>query len=580
MPRVLCLLACLLPIFSNAADTAQDDLKTRLLAGEVQFFALQHKFADALLLIDGVQAISPEALRRALPPVVRQASDGGKALSLADIELGYRISQRAGGAIRAALDAGLPLAQRNRVAYELAQIYYHKQQYQYAGYALQLIRGELFYPFNHDVDYLRAKIHARSGRWQQAAKGFRRLQHDSRFDGFAQYNLAHVLLQQGRIEEGLEQLKQLAKREVFDEPQLALRDKAALMLGFHALGQKRYAQALAELSRVRLHGAFSARALLGIGWANMALQDYPAALSAWHELAQRDSRQVEVQEALVALPYTFGKLGACGKAVDGYQRAIRTYENALDSMALSRASIERGDLFKQPAFEALGSSEQGMLRLSRLDDMAYLQSLLTRDDFQLAFRNGVELLDLQRRVDAWRRSVRALEALAEDKAQFARHELPAIQNEIEQINTSIATLWRQHDSLVMMLADTRASPPEHELTTVQQALQSVQSRRDAVQRQLERLRKVTSFKPALFRLQGHIEALHEALLPLLQQSLRTLQAMMSSELEQRRNLVQQYVAVARYQLAMTYDLLASAQQGGEMPCRVAADVSAPSAGAP
>ena len=60
----------------------------------------------------------------------------------------------------------------------------------------------------------------------------------------------------------------------------ALRDRANLALGFAYLQANQPDKARVPLERVRLNGAYSNKALLGLGWADAALGDYQAALDA------------------------------------------------------------------------------------------------------------------------------------------------------------------------------------------------------------------------------------------------------------------------------------------------------------
>ena len=55
---------------------------------------------------------------------------------------------------------------------------------------------------------------------------------------------------------------------------LALRDRANLALGFAYLQANQPEQARVPLERVRLNGAYSNKALLGLGWADAATGDY------------------------------------------------------------------------------------------------------------------------------------------------------------------------------------------------------------------------------------------------------------------------------------------------------------------
>ena len=600
---------------------ASMDLKTRLLAGEVQFLAHQQKYFDALQRIDAVQAISPEALRRALRHNTGGNPAGGEAaLSLADIELGYRMSQRAGAAIRAVLNEDSALPERNRAAYELAKIYYNKRQYELAQYALQLIRGEVFYPFNHDIDYLQAKIHVRRGQFDAAINILERLQYDERFHGFAAFNLAHTLMAAGRDDEGRAKLAEVGDMEVYDEALLSLRDKANLVLGYRALSDGVPEQALQRLGKVRQHGAFSTRALLGIAWAHMALQQYRSALAPWGELQRRDADDATVQEAWLALPYTYGKLGVHSKAVTLYEEAIAQFEHSRAAMRAALQGIGDGSFFEQLVELGGNVSEQGLATLYRLDSMRYLGDVLAQPAFQTAVKDLIEVDQLRATLAGWQRSVAALQALTERREQSVRQLRPQLSAQLEDIDSALQALVQQHDALddaltaitpqtnTRWLADASQQTllaslhsvavasetlPAVQRDSLQQrarrlqgivdwqlvqhypqrmqslssqrqqlgeSLRQLQTQRDRVARQHQHADNVGVYRLPLFELARQMQVLEARLLPLRDTLQQRVANTLREALQRRSKLLDEYLAVARYELAKNYDLMAQQER--------------------
>ena len=605
---------------------ASVDLKTRLLVGEVQFLAQQQKYFDALLRIDDVQLISRQQLQRALDELHREHANGdnsGPVLSQADIELGYRMSQRAGSAIRAVLREDIPQQQRNRAAFQLAKIYYDKQQYDYAQYALQLIRGELFYPFSHDVKYLQARIHARSGEFEDAIAVLQQLQYDDRFRGFAAYNLAHTLIEVGQIQDGLDKLAQVGEMDVYTEPLLSLRDKANLVLGYTALENNETDDALLYLSRVRLKSAFANKALLGIAWINMRKQDYQAAIPAWTELQGREADSAAVQEAWLGLPYSYGKLGAYGKAIELYEFAIADYENVLTDIEATLDDVRSGRFFQQVHAQRLKATNEGMLRLRELEPMAYLDELIAQPEFQTAMKNIIELGDMQSHLQQWQDTAVALESLVDMREQFAKQVAGKAGAALREVDSQLAGLALQRDTLADMLASITldnnlrllASEDEQtllaslqqirlaseaqldkdkllqrirrasgvidwrlaqqyrqrrdalteQLNELNSLIQVQQAKRDRLLNKLQRVENVAAYKVPLFTVKKQIASLQARLQSLSDEQQTSVKTMMTQALEKRRALVKQYLATARYELAKNYDLVAAQQRESEPP---------------
>lgn len=600
---------------AQAYDIAPSDpwFKDRLLLGEIQFNAQQGKFLDALIQIDNFQGASIYRMRRAEQKL--QSSSAQPMLRASEIELGYRMSQRAGNAVRAVLGDDIDQEQRNRAAYELARIYYDKQQYDFARYALALIRDELFYPFKQEVDYLRAQIAARSGDYDTAVPLLQALKHDQRFSGFATYNLGHILQQQGKTEQARAQLTETGNLETQDRSLLALRDKANLVLGFRLLNEGDAQAAKQMLNKVRLHGAFSNRALLGDGWASMALQDYQAALTPWSELAGREATDESVQEAVLALPYAYGKLGLYQNAIELYQGAIETFDVSLDRLAASLATIESGKFLQLVAQHNDRTDASWLLRLRELPDTPetwYLMDLMASSRFQESMQNYIDMVELRARLASWLGTVAAFQNLVEVREQHFAEIQAGLGGTLDNIDLRLVSGRRQsaqlgehisainqenyrdyllHDDEREMLASLQAIAAladESDMQRVKRArgviewklLSEYASRLDAlkadqlvIDEQLQSLSqkrdRVSALQPAsranyrgyeipLRILKDKIVALNTRLDHTLGEQSQLIESMASEELQRRVEVLQAYQATAKYELAKNYDLATNA----------------------
>jgi tetratricopeptide (TPR) repeat protein len=276
------------------------------------------------------------------------------------------------------------------------------------------------------------------------------------------YNLGVALVRSGKAEEGRAQLEQVGTMPVTHLEQLAFRDKANLALGYQHLQQQRGAAARAAFGRVRTQGPFSNRALLGLGWAEVARTPDPAgadptladddslgsllrgvgaapagrldiegaatapsslpaaeqqqlrrALVTWVELVKRDPMDPAVQEGLLAIPWALDRLQAHSQSLTRYLQAIEALEAARTRMGEAIVSIRRGALVKD-LLQDEPDSERGWLwkvrTLRNRPETYFLQSLLAEHRFQETLKQFRDARMLGARLESWRPRVEALDA--------------------------------------------------------------------------------------------------------------------------------------------------------------------------
>ena len=168
----------------------------------------------------------------------------------------------------------------------------------------------------------------------------------------ARYNLAVTMLQLDPRREpdarrrALALLDTLGQAEASDEAQHSLRDRANLSRGYAALQDEQPRQARAALQRVRLQGMDAQSALLGHGWAAMALNDPALALVAFNELLARTPAESAGLEARLAAPHAQTQLGAYATALQSYQAARAYFAQEQQALVRAQAAVQ------QPGFLA------------------------------------------------------------------------------------------------------------------------------------------------------------------------------------------------------------------------------------
>jgi hypothetical protein len=209
---------------------------------------------------------------------------------------------------------------------------------------------------------------------------------------------------------------------VSDE-QLSLRDRANLALGFARLQQREAEPAVAALTRVRLDGPFTNRALLGLGWAESDAKHPDRALVPWLELREHRLLDSAVQESYLAVPYAYAQLASNGQAAEQYRYAIEAYGKEARRIDESVGAIRAGGFLESMLDAAPADDTIGWLwQLEKLPDAPqtrYLYHLLASHEFQEGLKNYRDLRIMQRNVDGWRESLAAFDEMVTTREQAA-----------------------------------------------------------------------------------------------------------------------------------------------------------------
>ena len=169
-----------------ATSSLKDVVLRDLYFGEVLYYAYQDLHFDALARLDTELSQYYELDESGLDPFNKHLTQAE--FSVGDMEMQYRMNQRAGRAIQAVLGEGVDLATRNQAALALARIFYKKNDPESTLYALDLIReepdksryeakysldvlrGKEPETFKTDVAYLRAQASIDTGQFTEAVK--------------------------------------------------------------------------------------------------------------------------------------------------------------------------------------------------------------------------------------------------------------------------------------------------------------------------------------------------------------------------------------------------------------------------
>jgi hypothetical protein len=393
------MLACAVGIAAGAAPARADErhVVKDPHFGEVLFYFFQENYFSALSRLMVAQHFGRVPHHDQEAELLR----GGMLLS-------YGLDQEAGRIFQALIDAGAAPGVRDRAWFYLAKIRYQRGRIADAEYALGRVRGALPGELEDERLVLHAVLLMRRKQYGEAILMLKRTSGKSGWAAYGRYNLGVALIQAGLRDGGIALLDEIGRDPARGEELTALRDKANVALAYSFLQSNAPARAEAYLERVRLNGLMSNKALLGLGWAHAALNEYERALVPWMELADRSMADTAVQESLLAVPFALGKAGAYRQSLERYERALDAYTREIARLDESIAAIRRGALVANILRDNPGEESGWLWRVRRVPDTPegrYLMELLASNDFQEGLKNYRDLEFLSRNLDAWASSI-------------------------------------------------------------------------------------------------------------------------------------------------------------------------------
>ncbi|HUD70394.1 MAG TPA: tetratricopeptide repeat protein [Dongiaceae bacterium] len=427
-----------------AASAAPKDLYF----AEALYHAYQGQYFDALQRLDTEIAQYRGLDEPRLDTLHYYINDAE--FSVGDFELDYRMHHRAGRAIKAVLEGAVDPAVRNEAAYRLARIHFQKGQFDDAENALGRIEGTIPYAVRDDIEYLRANLDMAQGRPGDAVKVLKDLKAGGDLTGFAAYNLGIALLQDGRQKDAIEQLERAGQLTLGDPADLAVRDKANLVLGSILFEAAEFDRAKQALDRVRLEGPFSNQALLRAGWAEATSKNFDRALVPWSILADREPTDGAVQEALLALPHAYASLNLHGRAAILYGHALEQFSHQVETVDASIGSIREGRFLKALVREESRQDDTWVIRLRTLPgapETYYLMELMASHDFQTALHNYLDLEDLKERLAGWNTSLDAFDDIIRLRGDNYTPLLPEVDARFRELDSRMRLRLEQQKSL-------------------------------------------------------------------------------------------------------------------------------------
>jgi hypothetical protein len=476
MNRLFVLLIILIFSASSApaGTSAPKELKD-LYFGEALYHAMQGDWFDAISRLDteleqhhGVD--EPE--RDTLYFHINHAE-----FAVGDFELAYRMHQRAGRAITAVIEGNVEEPVRNEAIFRLARIYFQKDQPVNAQYAVERISGAVPPNIRSDLAFLRAQIFMANGRFTEAADILKGLQDVKSLEGFSTYNLGIALIRNGKESEGRQYLDRTGQINSNNVLTLAIKDKANLVLGSKLLKEKNFESAKQVLDRVRLNGPFSARALLGSGWADAFEGRFERAMVPWSILVTREVTDASVQEAMLASPFAYGKLNVHSRAALMYGSALEKFGTEVDKLGASIKSIREGHFLEALVREELKQDSNWVVKLRELPqtpETYYLLELMASHDFQESLKNYLDLEQLRIKLEVWAKDLEVFEEIIGQRRAYYQPLLPDMDREFRRLDSQMRLRLEQRDRIGQRLKKMLVVPRPDYLATAEERIISEQ----------------------------------------------------------------------------------------------------------
>lgn len=448
-----------------AGISAPQELKD-LYFGEALFYAFQGEWFDSIARLDtelGQYHGLDEPERDSLYYHIGYAE-----FAVGDFELAYRMHQRAGRAISAVIEGNVTPRVRNEAIYRLARLYFQKAQPVKAQQAVERIRGEVPESIQDDLAFLKAQIYMANGRYADAVPILKNLEGVKDLNGFSTYNLGIALIKDGKVTQGRTYLDLTGQMKSADVQAKAISDKSNLVLGTKLLEEHKLDQAKLVLDRVHLTGPFSNQALLGSGWADAFQNDFKKALVPWSILASRQVTDDAVQEALLALPYAYGKLEVYSKSAVLYGNALAKFSGEIDKLNQSIESIHKGHFLQALVREELKQDANWVVKLRQLPqtpETYYLLDLMASHDFQESLKNYLDLEELRKKLDTWEADLDAFEQIIAQRRAYYEPLLPTIDREFRRLDSQMRLRLEQRDHIQKRLHDMLTAPRPDFLAT-------------------------------------------------------------------------------------------------------------------
>lgn len=319
------------------------------------------------------------------------------------ISLAYGLEKHASDIFERLLQQNRPARVRDAAWFYLAKIRYKNRDYERAQEALEQVSEKPPKQLKEDIIALRINLLIRENKFTEASMLLDSPGVNDYWKPYIYFNLGSAWAREQNFTQAIYFFNLLGDEYYSKNEHRALYDKAMTASGYANLFRERYSEAIDSFSKVRLTSSLSNRALLGYGWAAVKKGDYQLALKPWQHLATSSLIDENSQEALIAVPFAYEKLGADGLALNNYQEAVERYTSEIERLDTVMDNLNQDgllaalDIKKSEGFDWLNYADKNELS----PRLAYLAPLFSREEFQRAIQDLRDLLASRDMLSAW-----------------------------------------------------------------------------------------------------------------------------------------------------------------------------------
>lgn len=379
---------------------------------------------------------------------------------------------------------------RNETWFRTAELHYRQGRYDNAARILEGQVSGLPLDLEQSRLVMLGNTYLRRGETKAAADILSRVRTDHVLGAYALYNTGVALLRSDEdVQRGMAILGQARSLTAPDEEASALKDRAAIAMGFVWLQKGEYDKARDTLLTVRTDGPYSNQAILGLGYANFQRKDYTRALPPLIELSGRNPSDTTVQEALLLVPLAFEEVNAEVQALEAYQRAATTLKSEQQKIDRAIIRVREPEWLDSLAPDSGNALADNQLQLAAIDprtstrnpEAPYLYSLFASREFSDEFAAFLELKRLDVIIENWQEQISIFQEL------LASH-----RERLKPLQPRLAGLVLQGDSAIPVM--------QAKLAAVNSRIASAVNSEDATQTaqtiHLNRLEKISRLKTA------------------------------------------------------------------------------------
>lgn len=229
---------------------------------------------------------------------------------------------------------------RNETMFRQGRLQYRQGKYFEAERILNVPLSLEMTPLETERRIMLANVLMTRNAFDEARAALAPIPLDNPMGPYAIYNTGVSHLRANHAPEGKQLLEKVMNLPVSESDiNNALKDRAALALGYDYLQLQQPEKARDALMNVRLKGPFSNNAILALGWSFYERKDYKRALAYWLELLTRNTADPTVQEAMLLAPRAYEALQAPQQAIYGYKLAASTLTAQVDVLEKIEADI-------------------------------------------------------------------------------------------------------------------------------------------------------------------------------------------------------------------------------------------------